>query len=133
MHELAERIARRSLVVLISDLYETADSMDAVIRALRHLRHRGHEVLIFRVLESETERSFNLPDQPVVLRDMESGIEMPLHPAQLRDAFVQQMTRESEDFRRKCLEHAIECVELDTGAPYDQALLAYLNKRRNLH
>ena len=133
LHEVAERIARRSLVVLISDLFESANSLEGVLRALRHLRHRGHEVLIFRVLETETERLFNLPDHPVVLRDMESGAEMPLHPAQLRDTFVRRMAEQSEFFRRQCLEHDIDCVELDTGASYDKALLAYLNKRRNLH
>ena len=133
LHEVAKRIHRRSLVVIISDLYETAESQDSVIRALRHLRHQGHEVLIFHVLESATERQFSLPDRPVILRDMESGEEMTLHPAQLRQAYVGKMTRLCDELKRQCLQHDINFVELDTAVPYDTALTAYLNKRRNLH
>jgi len=133
LHEVAKRIHRRSLVVIISDLYETADAQESVIRALRHLRHQGHEVLIFHVLESATERLFNLPDRPVILRDMESGEEMPLHPAQLREAYVEKMSRICDDLKRQCLRHDINYVELDTAVPYDTALTAYLNKRHNLH
>lgn len=133
LHEVAKRIHRRSLVVIISDLYETAESQDSVIRALRHLRHQGHEVLIFHVLESSTERQFSLPDRPVILRDMESGEEMTLHPALLRRAYVREMTKLCDELKRQCLQHDINFVELDTAVPYDTALTAYLNKRRNLH
>ena len=133
LHEVAKRIHRRSLVVIISDLYETAESQDSVIRALRHLRHQGHEVLIFHILESSTERQFNLPDRPVILRDMESGEEMTLHPAQLREAYVRKMNDMCDHLRRHCLKHDIDYVELDTASRYDAALTAYLNKRRNLH
>ena len=133
LHEVAERIAVRSLVVVITDLFDNVSSQHSLIRALRHLRHRGHEVLVFRVLESATERSFNFPDVPMVFRDMESREEITLHPAQLRRKFVQAVQTNSEEFRRRCLEHSIDFVELDTGEPYDTALLAYLNKRRRLH
>ena len=133
LHEVAERVGRRSLVVVLSDLFESLDTLDHVIRALRHLRHRGHEVLLFRVLESESERMFRLPDHPVVLRDAESGAEMSLNPSQLRDAYVRRMGEMGESLRRECLQHSIDYVELDTGAPYDTALLAYLNKRSRLH
>ncbi len=133
LHEVAERIALRSLVVVITDLFDNVGTQHSLIRALRHLRHRGHEVLVFRVLESATERSFNFPDVPMVFRDMESQEEITLHPAQLRREFAQAVQTNSEEFRRRCLEHSIDFVELDTGEPYDTALLAYLNKRRRLH
>ncbi len=132
LHEVAERIARRSLVVLITDLFENIGAHDDLLRALRHLRHRGHEVLVFHVLEGETERRFRFPDVPMVFRDMETGEELSLQPAQLRDHYEEAVRLFSETFRRRCLEHNIDFVELDTGQPYDQALLAYLNKRRQL-
>ena len=133
LHEVATRIHRRSLVIIISDLYETAESQDEVVRALRHLRHQGHEVLIFHVLESATERLFDLPDHPVILRDMESGEEMSLHPAQLREAYVAKMSQLCDELKRQCLRHDINYVELDTAVPYDRALTAYLDQRRKLH
>ena len=132
LSEVAERIARRSLVVLITDLFENVAEHDALLKALRHLRHRGHEVLVFHVLESETERHFRFPDVPMLFRDMETGEELSLQPAQLRENYAEAVRLFSERFRRRCLEHNIDFVELDTAEPYDTALLAYLNKRRRL-
>ena len=132
LHSVADRITRRSLVVLITDLFVNIGTQQSLVRALRHLRHRGHEVLVFRVLESETERSFKFPDVPVIFRDMETQEEITLHPAQLRDHFSKAVQEDSEEFRRRCLEHNIDFVELDTGENYSNALLAYLNKRKRL-
>ncbi len=133
LHEVAERIARRSLVVVITDLFDNIGTQHSLVRALRHLRHRGHEVLVFRVLESATERAFAFPDVPTLFRDMESQEEITLHPAQLRRDFTEAVQADSEEFRRRCLEHSIDFVELDTEEPYGTALLAYLNKRRRLY
>lgn len=130
--EVAERIARRSLVVIITDLFENIQQHDALLKALRHLRYRGHEVLVFHVLESETERQFRFPDVPMVFRDMETGEEISLQPAQLRDNYEEAVRHFSDRFRRQCLEYNVDFVEIDTAKPYDTALLSYLNKRRKL-
>lgn len=132
LNEVAERIARRSLVVIITDLFENIAAHDDLLKAMRHLRHRGHEVLVFHILESATERQFRFPDVPMVFRDMETGEEISLQPAQLRDHYAEAVRVFSERFRRRCLEHNVDFIELDTAQPYDQALLAYLNKRRML-
>ncbi len=130
LHEVAERIGRRSFVVVITDLFDNVGSQDTVMRALRHLRHCNHEVLVFRILEDATEREFAFDDIPMVLRDMETREELSLHPAQMRRPYTRAVQADSEQFRRRCLEHNIDFVELDTGAHYGAALLAYLNKRR---
>ena len=130
--EVAERIARRSLVVIITDLFENIGEHDALLKAMRHLRYRGHEVLVFHVLESETERRFAFPDVPMRFRDMETGEELTLQPAQFRENYEEAVRFFSERFRRRCREYHIDFVELDTAEPYDTALLAYLNKRRRL-
>lgn len=132
LDEVAERIARRSLVVLITDLFENVAAHDDLLKSLRHLRYRGHEVLVFHVLESETERRFQFPDVPMVFRDVETGEEVTLQPAQLRENYAEAVRHFSETFRRRCREYNVDFVELDTGSPYDDALLAYLNKRKKL-
>lgn len=132
LDEVAERIARRSLVVVITDLFENIAAHDDLLRALRHLRHRGHEVVVFHVLEGETERRFRFPDVPMLFRDMETGEELSVQPAQLREHYEEAVQHFSETFRRRCLENDIDFAELDTNEPYDTALLAYLNKRRRL-
>jgi uncharacterized protein (DUF58 family) len=132
LNEVAERIARRSLVVLITDLFENVGEHEAMLKALRHLRHRGHEVLVFHVLESATERQFDFPDVPMLFEDAETGETLTLQPAQLKENYREAVRLFSEQMRRRCLEDHIDFVELDTGEPYDTALLAYLNKRRRL-
>lgn len=130
--EVAERIERRSLVVIITDLFENIAAHDDLLNALRHMRYRGHEVLVFHVLESATERRFQFPDVPMLFRDMETGETMSIQPAQMRANYEEAAKAFSERFRRRCLEQHIDFVELDTAEPYDTALLAYLNKRRTL-
>jgi uncharacterized protein (DUF58 family) len=129
LNEVAERIARRSLVVIITDLFENVGEHDELLNALRHLRYRGHEVLVFHILESETERHFRFPDVPMRFVDMETGEEMALQPSQLRENYAEAVKQFSTRFRARCRESNIDFVELDTAEPYGTALLAYLNKR----
>jgi hypothetical protein len=68
----------------------------------------------------------------MVFRDMETGEELALQPAQLREHYQEAVAHFSERFKTQCREHHIDMVELDTGAAYDTALLAYLNKRRKM-
>ena len=125
LNEIAERISRRSLVVVITDLFENIAQHDALLKALRHLRYRKHEVLVFHVLESATERKFQFPDVPMVFRDMETGEEISLQPAQLKQNYQEAVQAFSERFRRQCRGYNIDFIELDTAEPYDTALLAY--------
>jgi uncharacterized protein (DUF58 family) len=132
LDEVAQRIQRRSLVVVITDLFENIAAHDDLLRALRHLRHRGHEVVVFHVLEGQTERQFNFPDRPMLFRDVETGEEVSLRPAQMREHYEEAVEHFTETFRRSCREHDIDFAELDTNAAYDTALMSYLNKRTRL-
>jgi uncharacterized protein (DUF58 family) len=132
LEEVAERVERRSLIIVITDLFENIAAHDDLLRALRHLRHRGHELIVFHVLEGQTERQFRFPDRPMLFRDVETGEEVSLQPAQLRDHYTEAVEHFTETFRRSCLEHDIDFAELDTNEAYDTALMAYLNKRSRL-
>ncbi len=132
LHEVAERIARRSLVVLITDLFENVGEHEDLIKALRHLRYRGHEVLVFHVLDGATERRFRFPDVPMVFRDLETGEELSLEPSQVRASYAEAVEHFSRRFRDRCRERNIDVLELDTAEPYSTALLAYLAKRARL-
>lgn len=133
LHELAERLPRRALVTVMTDLFETVAAQDELLRALQHLRHRGHEVLVFHVLEAETERAFRFPEGPVRFRDVETGEVVTLQPAQLREQYTEAVEAFTTRFRQRCRELKIDVEMLDTATPYDRALTAYLNKRRRLY
>ena len=139
---LAERIGRRALVVVVSDLFENAaaeglegleEQAEKVLLALRHLRHRGHEVLVLHVLDEATERRFDFPDRPVRLRDAETGETMTVQPAQLREAYAEASVAFADRFRRRCREMQVDLVPIDTARPFADALAAYLQKRKRLH
>ena len=125
LHEIAERIPRRSLVVVISDLFDTSEGDGAAtlgdhaetVRALQHLRHRGHEVVVFHVLDDATERRFAFPDRPVRVRDLETGQERTLQPAQIREGYQAAADAFVEGLRRACRQAGVDYQPLDTAPP----------------
>ena len=132
IHQLAERINRRSLVIVLTDLFENVQKQDELISALKHLRHKKHEVILFHLLEKRSERELDFPDERYVFRDLETGGEMDVVPRQIRRDYQKKMKEYTKNFRITCSEANISYEEVDTQDPFDYALLAFLNKRRRL-
>ncbi len=132
MHEVAERLNHRSLVVILTDLFENVDKHDQLISSLKHLRHRKHEVLLFNVLEEQSERDLDFPDRRLVMQDMETGSQMEVMPAQIREDYKKKVEELTHRFKMACSEFQIDFEQLDTQSEFDLALLAYLNKRKRL-
>lgn len=129
---LAERIGRRAMVTIVSDLYESARDPSELLRALRRLRSQGHEVIVFHVLDSQTERMLDLGDGPVRFEDLETGETLTLNPAHIRASYQTQARAFADDFRRGCREQRIDFVDVDVAEPFAPALMAYLVKRRSM-
>ena len=132
IHEVAERLNHRSLVVIITDLFENIDEHEEIISALKHLRHRKHEVLLFNVLEKKSERDLDFPDRRFVFEDMELEGEVEVLPAQVREDYQKKVEEYTKKFRMACSEFEIDFAEMDTQGQFDQSLLAYLIKRKRL-
>ncbi|MGM0490022.1 MAG: DUF58 domain-containing protein [Planctomycetota bacterium] len=127
LHRLAERFKRRCLIVLISDLY---DDPDAVIRALHHFRHRRHDVMIFNVFDkAELEFPFR---ETMRFVDMETGEQLQVDPAFVREEYLQRIGRFIDGYRKSCNECQIDYVVTHTAVPYDFMLSRYLSKRSGL-
>ena len=127
LHELAERIKRRGLVVLISDLM---DRPAEVLSGLQHFRHRHHEVIVFHVLDPD-ELEFPYTDTATFV-DLESGERLTTEPWEIAARYRERLAAWQERYRRTCREQRIDYVPLDTRTPFDRALLAYLEKRARL-
>src|SRR5699024_6667275 len=84
IHEVAERLNHRSLIVILTDLFENVDEQDELISSLKHLRHCKHEVLLFNILEQQSERDLDFPDRRILMQDLETGARMEIMPAQVR-------------------------------------------------
>lgn len=127
LHQLADRISRRGLVVILSDLF---DDPQSVLAALKHFRHNNHEVIVMQVLDP-FERSFAFGND-AVFRDVETGESLMTQPYHLQKAYQQAMKDFMEMYKRECRENSIDYLLLDTSTPFDVALLHYLNKRQKL-
>tara|TARA_R110000868_G_scaffold235273_8_gene489132 strand:- start:37092 stop:38012 length:921 start_codon:yes stop_codon:yes gene_type:complete len=132
IHEVADRLNHRSLVVIITDLFENVEEHEAMISSLKHLRHRKHEVLLFNVLEKRSERELDFSENRFVFEDMESDAEIEVIPAQVREDYKAKVAEYTHRFKMACSEFEIDFEEIDTEGEFDQALLAYLNKRKKL-
>lgn len=133
LHQVAENIHKRSLVVIFSDFFETQKSLDEVIGALQHLRHNKHEVIIFKVNHKHSEIDFDLKNNPYIFTDLETGEELKLLPNQVREHYLQAIKQLNHTLREKCGQYQIDLVETDIEEGYNPVLLQYLVKRGKLY
>jgi uncharacterized protein (DUF58 family) len=127
LHELAKRVRKRGLIILISDLL---DDPREVVPGLKHFRHLKHEVVVFHVLDPrETEFGF---DSDATFRDMETGELMTTEPFSIRRDYVRAVDYWKAELRRECAESGVDYVPVLTSTPYDRALFSYLEKRKRL-
>ena len=127
-HQLAEMIKRRGLIVILSDLL---DEEREVLRALRHFRHRRHEVIIFHILDP-AERRFPYSRLTDFI-DLETGSRLQVDPRFVRQDYLKQIEAFINTYRQGATESNIEYVLADTATPYDRLLLAYLARRSKVH
>lgn len=128
LHEMAERIKRRGLIIVLSDLLEEPDR---ILAGLKHFRHRKHEVLVFHILDP-VERDFTFPEE-AIFKDMETDEEISTLPWQIRSEYQRAMNAHTDRFRRECRSALIDYIPMDTRVPYDYALISYLSKRQRLY
>jgi uncharacterized protein (DUF58 family) len=127
LSQVAERISRRGLVIILSDFF---DSMDSIVPALKRFRHNNHEVLAFHILDPR-ERDFNF-GMDAVFKDMETGEELTTQPYQIKTSYAEAMQHFTDTLKKECRERNIDYMLLDTAQPFDTALVQYLNKRQKI-
>lgn len=128
LHRQAERLPRRGLVMVFSDLMT---DVDEVVSGLKHFRHRGHEVVVFQILDP---REIDLDYRhDTRFEDLENPSEsVRLHPAQVGSGYRERMEAWRQELRKKLRGQRVDLVELTTDMPFDRALLSYLTKRRRI-
>jgi uncharacterized protein (DUF58 family) len=124
LHQLAEALVKRSLVVLISDLL---DDPEPVIKGLRHLKFRGTDVVVFQVLDPN-ELLFPFRNASK-FRDMETSQEVVADPSKARKEYLRELAGLTLRYDRELRGAGIDYVQLDTSQPLDFALLTYLSAR----
>jgi len=132
LHQIADSIHKRSMVMIFSDMFEHSSDMDKVFSALQHLKHNKHEVILFHVVDKSKEVDFEFENRPYVFIDMETGEQVRLQSNQVKDYYVEQMAKFNEQLKMKCLQYRIDFVEADINKGFRQILQSYLVKRTKM-
>ncbi len=132
LDQIAEKIHRRSLVIIFSDLFDDQDQINKILDALQHLKHNQHEVLIFHVTDHETEFQFNFEDRPYEFIDLETGEKIKLQPYQVKSEYKKYVSKYYHDLKIKCGQFKIDFIEADINEHYEKVLSAYLIKRSKM-
>jgi len=127
LHIVAERIKRRGLVIILSDLF---DKPQEVVTAFKHFRHKKHEVIVMQVLDP-LERSFAF-GRDAVFKDLETSEELMTQPWHIQKAYQESMKKFLDTYKKECRENNIDYVLLDTATQFDVALFQYLHKRQRM-
>lgn len=132
IHQIAEKIHKRSLVILFSDMFETTASSEALFAALQHLKYNKHEVILFHVTDKQQELQFDFDNRPYRFIDLESGQELKLNPHDIKEHYLKQIRAYKHALELKCGQYKIDYVEADIRHGFRDVLLPYLTKRERM-
>jgi uncharacterized protein (DUF58 family) len=125
LHQLAEILTRRGIVVVISDFYDQPDRLG---EAFQHLRFKGHDTVAFQVLD-QNELDFDFNDAVLLLEDAETQEQMPVLPDVVMDGYRERMRRHVDEMRLCAASNNVDYELLTTKQPLDFALLSFLSRR----
>ena len=132
LHQIAEQIHRRSLVVIFSDMFESRKNLDELMLALGHLRHNKHEVLLFHIYDRSLEYDFAFENRLYRFVDMETGQEVKVHANNIREYYQQSICDFFHEIKVQCGNYQIDMIPADITQGFDQILLPYLLKREHM-
>ena len=132
LHQIAENIHKRSLVVIFSDMMDSAEDEGALFSALQHLKHNKHEVILFHVTDKQKEMEFNFENRPYLFVDVETGKEVKAYPNQIKEQYLHSIAEYRKALLLKCGQYKIDFVEADIHLGFKQVLIPYLMKRQRI-
>jgi uncharacterized protein (DUF58 family) len=131
LHQIADSIHKRSLVLIFSDMLESHDEND-IFGALQHLKHNKHEVVLFHVLDHKKEIEFEFDNRPYMFIDMETDERIKLRPHEVKKAYVEHMSGFYERLKMKCLQYQIDFITADQAQGFAPILQSFLVRRSKM-
>ena len=132
LHQIAEAIPRRSLVVIFSDMFDSTENEEDLFAALQHLRYKKHEVVLFHIMEGKHELELEYGNRPHIFEDLETGEKIKLNPAQYQEEYKKQMSEFKKSVKLKCAQYRIDYIDVDINDGFNPVLTAYLLKRKKM-
>lgn len=130
LHQVAEKIHRRSLIFLFTDMFQTATDDEKLFEALRHLKHNKHEVVLFHVFDKSKELTFDFDNRPKRFIDVETGEYINLYPDNVKENYEKAVKDYFQNLKLKCGQYRIKYVEADINAGFNSILTTYMIERQ---
>lgn len=130
LHLIAEKIKRRSLVFLFTDMFQTATEDEKLFEALRHLKFNKHEVVLFHLLEHQHEVNFDFENTPKRFMDVETGESLNIYADTIKEAYQKSIQSYKDTLKLKCAQYKIKYVDVDIKADFSRVLNTYITERQ---
>ena len=130
LHEIAEKIHRRSLIFLFTDMFQSSVKEAKLFEALRHLKYNKHEVVLFHVIDKEKELVFDFDNKPRRFVDVETGEHINLYADTVKENYHAAVSRYFESLKLKCAQYKIKYEEADINKNFNNILTTYMIERQ---
>jgi uncharacterized protein (DUF58 family) len=130
LHEISEKIHKRSLIFLFTDMFQISKNEIELFEALRHLKYNKHEVILFHTFDGKLEYDLNFEDTPKKFVDVESGDEINLYVDSVKEKYKIEIEKYFNDLKLKCMQYKIDYVPVDIRKGFQQVLISYLISRK---
>ncbi len=129
LHQIAEKIHRRSMIILFTDMFQNQDE-DKIFKALQHLKHNKHKIVVFHVFDKDKEFSFQFSDAPKKFIDVETGESVQLFAENVKESYQKAVTMYFQKIKETCLQYKIQYVPAAIGENFEKILISYLIERQ---
>ena len=130
LHQIAEKIHRRSMIILFTDMFQTGNE-EALFTALQHLKHNKHKIVLFHVIDEKTELNFDFDAAPRKFIDLESGEEINIFAYNIKEAYENQVSNYFKKVAITCAQNKIKYVPVSVGANFEKILTTYLVEKQS--
>lgn len=130
LHQIAEKLKRRSLIFLFSDMFQADIEEEKLFEALRHLTYNKHELVLFHVFDKEKEFSFDFENQPRRFTDVETGEKIDLYADNVKENYQKEISNYFDALKLKCAQYGIKYVLADVHGNFDKIISTYLVERQ---
>lgn len=133
LHQIAENIHRRSMVILFTDMFQnntSKESQDKLFKALQHLKHNKHKVVLFHVYDEKTEFHFDFDANPRKFIDTETGEEINLFAENAKETYENVMRNYFNTIQQNCTAYQIKYVPVSVGENFEKIITTYLVEKQ---
>lgn len=130
LHQIAEKMKRRSLIILFTDMFQSGDEVK-LFSALQHLKHNKHKVVLFHVSDQKTELHFDFDNAPRKFIDVETGEEVQIFAENVKQVYEQSVKNYYKNIELNCTKYRIKYVPVNVGADFEKIMTTYLIEKQS--